>query len=152
VSASALCPCCAATWTWLDGPACPHCGWNARDATAGMGAARAVVEENLARAVAPLQKAIEDLRQARCWQDSRKTWLETGDLSALTAMDACDPAGMSGDDWLDCDEYDALRAPVPELPPPRSGRSFSEMMTLVCAILAVLVTLGILLSNGVIWP
>jgi hypothetical protein len=108
VSARALCPCCAATWTWLDGPACPHCGWNARDASAGMGAARAGVEENLGKA------GWTD----SAWRRYRKTWLETGDLSALTAMDACDPAAMSGDDWLDCDEYDALRAPAPELPPP----------------------------------
>jgi hypothetical protein len=56
------------------------------------------------------------------WQEHRRTWLETGDLSALTAMDACDPVSMSGDDWLDCDEYDALRAPAPELLPPPSAR------------------------------
>ena len=141
MSARALCPCCAATWTWLDGPACPHCGWNARDASAGMGAVRAGVEENLEKA------GWTD----SAWRRYRKTWLETGDPSALTAMDACDPAGMSGDDWLDCDEYDALRAQVPELPPPLSARhsrvatamAIAALLTWVC-LLAVLIARGVI--------
>jgi hypothetical protein len=142
VSARALCPCCAATWTWLDGPACPHCGWNARDASAGMGAARAGVEENLEKA------GWTD----SAWRRNRKTWLETGDLSALTAMDACDPAGMSGDDWLDCDEYDAKRAPVPELPPPSPGYHRISVGALAAVVLlawgAMLAVLSVL---WVIW-
>jgi hypothetical protein len=82
------------------------------------------------------------------WQEYRRTWLETGDLSALTAMDACDPAAMSGDDWLDCDEYDALRAPVPELLPPPSARHRAATAIVLAVLLGWL--LATLIYYGVI--
>jgi len=102
-----------------------------------MGAARGVVEQGLKEA------GWTD----SAWRRYRKTWLETGDLSALTAMDACDPAAMSGDDWLNCDEHDAKRAPPPELPPAPGGHRVNTVMALALLLawlLAVLIVHGVI--------
>jgi hypothetical protein len=101
-----------------------------------MGAVRAGVEENLEKA------GWTD----SAWRRYRKTWLETGDLSALTAMDACDPAAMSGDDWLDCDEYDAKRTSALDPPRPSSVHwdwSVGQTVALLAfgALLAVLIAM-----------
>lgn len=90
------------------------------------------------------------------WQELRETWLETGDLAALTAMDQYDVDRMSGEDWLDCDQYDFWHGlhktpPQPQQPNRRRPRYLPAVVIAVTlGVIAAWITFGILLSHGMI--